>query len=112
MSCVCALVDDNLGDLKRSNGLQKFDLRRHFVPPTSKGKLALKLGFTVVGKRPLQDDVENRLKTETTLVRAVFATTQSSFEVLDTGVVPIVANLGGSGDIVHLEVTVQGDSYD
>jgi hypothetical protein len=68
----------------------------------------LKLGFTVVGNRPLQDNVENRLKTETTLVRAVFATTQSSFEALDTGAVPVVANFGGSGDIVHLEVLYKG----
>ena len=63
MSCVCAVVDDNVGDLRRSNGLQKFDFRRHFVPQPPKGKLALKLGFTVVGKRPLQDNLENRLKT-------------------------------------------------
>jgi hypothetical protein len=38
-------LDDSLGDFKRSNGFQKFDLPRYFVPITSKGKLALKLGL-------------------------------------------------------------------
>jgi hypothetical protein len=38
-------LDDSLGDFKRSNGFQKFDLPRYFVPLTSKGKLALKLGL-------------------------------------------------------------------
>jgi len=37
-------LDDSLGDFKQSNGFQKFDLPRYFVPLTSKGKLALKLG--------------------------------------------------------------------
>ncbi|TMP90727.1 MAG: hypothetical protein E6L07_14210 [Verrucomicrobia bacterium] len=38
-------LDDSLGDFKRSNGFQKFDLPRYFVPLTAKGKLALKLGL-------------------------------------------------------------------
>ena len=38
-------LDDSLGDFKRSNGFQKFDLPRYFVPLTRKGKLALKLGL-------------------------------------------------------------------
>jgi hypothetical protein len=38
-------LDDSLGDFKRSNGFQKFDLPRYYVPLTLRGKLALKLGF-------------------------------------------------------------------
>lgn len=38
-------LDDSLGDFKRSNGFQKFDLPRYYVPLTGKGKLALKLGL-------------------------------------------------------------------
>jgi Acetyltransferase (GNAT) domain len=38
-------LEDSLGDFKRSNGFQKFDLPRYYVPLTSKGKLALKLGL-------------------------------------------------------------------
>jgi hypothetical protein len=38
-------LDDSLGDFKRSNGFQKFDLPRYFVPLTSEGKLAMKLGL-------------------------------------------------------------------
>jgi hypothetical protein len=38
-------LDDSLGDFKRSNGFQKFDLPRYFVPLTRRGKLALKLGI-------------------------------------------------------------------
>jgi len=38
-------LDDSLGDFKRSNGFQRFDVPRYFVPLTKKGKLALKLGF-------------------------------------------------------------------
>jgi Acetyltransferase (GNAT) domain len=38
-------LEDGLGDFKRSNGFERFDLPRYFVPLTSKGKLALKLGF-------------------------------------------------------------------
>jgi hypothetical protein len=38
-------LEDSLGDFKRSNGFQKFDLPRYYVPLTGKGKLALKLGL-------------------------------------------------------------------
>jgi Acetyltransferase (GNAT) domain len=38
-------LEDGLGGFKRSNGFQRFDLPRYFVPLTGKGKLALKLGF-------------------------------------------------------------------
>jgi hypothetical protein len=38
-------LEDGLGGFKRSNGFQRFDLPRYFVPLTRKGKLALKLGF-------------------------------------------------------------------
>jgi GNAT acetyltransferase-like protein len=38
-------LEDSLGDFKRSNGFQKFDLPRYYVPLTVKGKLALKLGL-------------------------------------------------------------------
>src|SRR5205823_15056455 len=37
--------DDSLGNFKRSNGFQRFDLPRYFVPLTGKGKLALKVGL-------------------------------------------------------------------
>lgn len=38
-------LDNGLGDFKRSNGFQRFDIPRYFVPLTQKGKLALKLGL-------------------------------------------------------------------
>jgi Acetyltransferase (GNAT) domain len=38
-------LEDGLGGFKRSNGFERFDLPRYFVPLTLKGKLALKLGF-------------------------------------------------------------------
>jgi hypothetical protein len=38
-------LEDGLGGFKRSNGFERFDLPRYFVPLTRKGKLALKLGF-------------------------------------------------------------------
>jgi hypothetical protein len=38
-------LEDSLGDFKRSNGFQKFDLPRYYVPLTGKGKVALKLGL-------------------------------------------------------------------
>jgi len=52
-------LDDSLGDFKRSNGFQKFDLPRYFVPLTGKGKLALKLGL----HRGWKAALPNRLKT-------------------------------------------------
>src|SRR5436190_7058166 len=50
-------LDDSLGDFKQSNGFQKFDLPRYFVPLTPKGKLALKLGF----HRSWQEAVPKRI---------------------------------------------------
>jgi hypothetical protein len=38
-------LEDGLGGFKRSNGFERFDLPRYFVPLTPKGKLALKFGF-------------------------------------------------------------------
>jgi hypothetical protein len=38
-------LDDSLGDFKRSNGFQRFDVPRYFVPLTSIGKIALKVGL-------------------------------------------------------------------
>jgi hypothetical protein len=38
-------LDDSLGDFKRSNGFQRFDVPRYFVPLTPIGKLALKVGL-------------------------------------------------------------------
>jgi hypothetical protein len=38
-------LEDGLGGFKRSNGFERFDLPRYFVPLTRKGKLALRLGF-------------------------------------------------------------------
>jgi hypothetical protein len=38
-------LDDALGDFKRSNGFQKFDLPRYFVPLSRKGQVALSLGL-------------------------------------------------------------------
>jgi GNAT acetyltransferase-like protein len=38
-------LEDGLGGFKRSNGFERFDLPRYFVPLTLKGKLALKLGL-------------------------------------------------------------------
>jgi hypothetical protein len=38
-------LDDGLGDFKRNNGFERFDLPRYFVPLTGVGELALKLGL-------------------------------------------------------------------
>ena len=38
-------LEDGLGDFKRNNGFEKFDLPRYFVPLTQTGKLALKIGL-------------------------------------------------------------------
>ena len=63
-------LDDALGDFKRSNGFQKFDLPRYFVPLTKKGKLALSLrlhrlspfGLHCGWKRAVPKDVRNSMK--------------------------------------------------
>jgi hypothetical protein len=38
-------LEDTLGDFKRNNGFQKFDLPRYYVPLTTKGAIALKFGI-------------------------------------------------------------------
>jgi Acetyltransferase (GNAT) domain len=55
-------LDDSLGDFKRSNGFQKFDLPRYFVPLTPKGKLAIKLGLHRGWKRAIPNQIRNPLK--------------------------------------------------
>ena len=55
-------LDDSLGDFKRSNGFQKFDLPRYFVPLTSKGKLALKLGLHRGWKHAVPKPLKKQLK--------------------------------------------------
>jgi hypothetical protein len=55
-------LEDTLGDFKRSNGFQRFDLPRYFVPLTARGKLALKLGLHRGWKEALPDDIKRSLK--------------------------------------------------
>jgi hypothetical protein len=55
-------LEDGLGDFKRSNGFQKFDLPRYFVPLTRKGKLALKLGLHRGWKKALPKRLRKPLK--------------------------------------------------
>src|SRR4029077_12317215 len=55
-------LDDSLGDFKRSNGFQRFDLPRYFVPLTKKGKLALKLGLHRGWKEAVPKQVRKPLK--------------------------------------------------
>lgn len=55
-------LDDSLGDFKRSNGFQKFDLPRYFVPLTPKGKLALKLGLHRGWKEVVPTEIKKALK--------------------------------------------------
>jgi hypothetical protein len=55
-------LDDGLGDFKRSNGFQRFDLPRYFVPITSKGKLALKLGLHRGWKKAVPKQFRKPLK--------------------------------------------------
>jgi hypothetical protein len=55
-------LDDSLGDFKQSNGFQKFDLPRYFVPLTNKGKLALKLGLHRGWKEAVPKELRKPLK--------------------------------------------------
>jgi Acetyltransferase (GNAT) domain len=55
-------LDDSLGDFKRSNGFQKFDLPRYFVPLTRKGKLALELGLHRGWKEAVPKQLRRPLK--------------------------------------------------
>jgi len=54
--------DDSLGDFKRSNGFQRFDVPRYFVPLTPIGKLALKLGLHRGWKAALPNRLKRPLK--------------------------------------------------
>ena len=55
-------LDDGLGEFKRSNGFQKFDLPRYFVPLTRKGELALHLGLHRGWKAAIPDSITGPLK--------------------------------------------------
>src|SRR5215813_4572059 len=55
-------LDDSLGDFKRGNGFQKFDLPRYFVPLTPKGKLAFKLGLHRGWKEAVPKEIKKALK--------------------------------------------------
>jgi hypothetical protein len=55
-------LDDSLGDFKRSNGFQKVDLPRYFVPLTRKGKLALSLGLHRGWKEAIPKRIRKTLK--------------------------------------------------
>jgi Acetyltransferase (GNAT) domain len=55
-------LDDGLGDFKRSNGFQRFDLPRYFVPLTQRGKLALSVRLHRGWKGAVPRRVRNRLK--------------------------------------------------
>jgi hypothetical protein len=55
-------LDDSLGDFKRSNGFQKFDLPRYFVPLTPKGKLALRFGLHRGWQEAVPKQLRNPLK--------------------------------------------------
>jgi hypothetical protein len=59
-------LDDSLGDFKRSNGFQRFDVPRYFVPLTKRGKLALKLGlhrgWRNAVPKPLKETLKNLRK--------------------------------------------------
>jgi hypothetical protein len=55
-------LGDSLGDFKRSNGFQKFDLPRYFVPLTSRGKLALKVGLHRGWKEAVPSQLREPLK--------------------------------------------------
>jgi len=55
-------LDDTLGEFKRNNGFQKFDLPRYFVPLTPKGKVALRLGLHRGWKEAIPEKVKKPLK--------------------------------------------------
>ena len=55
-------LDNGLGDFKRSNGFQKFDLPRYFVPLTPRGKLALNLGLHRGWTAALPERIKDPLK--------------------------------------------------
>jgi len=61
-------LDDGLGDFKRSNGFQKFDLPRYFVPLTKRGKLGLRIGL----HRSWREAVPKRISDPLKRIRALW----------------------------------------
>jgi hypothetical protein len=55
-------LDDSLGNFKQSNGFQKFDLPRYFVPLSRKGKLALSLGLHRGWREAVPKQIRDPLK--------------------------------------------------
>jgi hypothetical protein len=55
-------LDDSLGDFKRSNGFQRFDVPRYFVPLTPIGKIALKVGLHRGWKEAIPKQIRKPLK--------------------------------------------------
>jgi GNAT acetyltransferase-like protein len=55
-------LDDGLGEFKRNNGFQKFDLPRYFVPLTRRGEVILKLGVHRGWKEALPQQIRIPLK--------------------------------------------------
>jgi hypothetical protein len=55
-------LDDGLGEFKRNNGFQKFDLPRYFVPLTGIGTLALELGLHRGWKEAVPKQISDPLK--------------------------------------------------
>ena len=55
-------LNDSLGDFKRSNGFQRFDVPRYFVPLTPIGKLALKVGLHRGWKEAVPKQIRKPLK--------------------------------------------------
>lgn len=55
-------LDDGLGDFKRNNGFERFDLPRYYVPLTQAGKLSLKLGLHRGWDNVIPKDLKNSLK--------------------------------------------------
>jgi hypothetical protein len=55
-------LDDSLGDFKRSNGFQRFDVPRYFVSLTPRGKLALKVGLHRGWKEAVPKQLRNPLQ--------------------------------------------------
>jgi hypothetical protein len=55
-------LSDSLGDFKRHNGCEKFDLYRYYIPLSMKGTLALRLGIHHGLAAMIPEAVKNDLK--------------------------------------------------
>ena len=55
-------LGDGLGEFKRNNGFQKFDLPRYFIPLTKTGEVALKLGLHRGWTEAIPDRIKSPLK--------------------------------------------------